>query len=64
MHAGWIFVTHYANNFDTSLRHDVYVTLTPDANYLALNDAGTELTSVTEDIDRLKDLIDMLNCGW
>ncbi|KAL6749264.1 hypothetical protein V8C86DRAFT_2852326 [Haematococcus lacustris] len=57
----WIFVVRYARKFDTSLRHDVYNSLQPQANFLALAAGGANLEAVNEDVLRLKALIDMLN---
>lgn len=57
----WIFKDHYAKTFDISLRHDVYADLSPDANFLALQDEGTNMVGMWEEVHDLKDLIDMLN---
>ena len=54
-------MTKYAKSFDTSLRHEVYASLIPDANFLALSDGGTSMINMANDIYRLKDLIDLLN---
>ena len=52
----------YAKTYDIALRYEVYNSLTPDANYLALADEnGTGMTQAWGDINELRELIDMLN---
>jgi len=57
----WIIVTKYAKTFDIQLRYDVYANLEPDANFLALANAGKGMNDSWSAFSDLRDLIDMLN---
>lgn len=57
----WIYVADYANQYDISLRFDVYASLTPDANYLALNANGQNLEAAWDAFSSMDDLINILN---
>lgn len=57
----WYFVIVHQRTFDLKLRHDVYPTLNPLANFLALADDGKNLIKLRADFWRLEDLIATLD---
>lgn len=57
----WYFVIVHQRDFDLSLRHDVYQTLNPQANYLALANDGNNLDAAWADFDRLQELVGVLD---
>eukprot|EP00798_Chlamydomonas_sp_ICE-L_P006112 gene6112-2716_t len=57
----WVFVYQYAEKFDMNLRYDVFASLIPDANYLALTNNGEGLSQGWLAINNLHSLVDMLN---
>ncbi|GFR50551.1 hypothetical protein Agub_g12825 [Astrephomene gubernaculifera] len=57
----WVFKEHYAKTFDISIRYNVYQSLSPDANFLALQDDGANLIAANTAFSDLRELVDMLN---
>ncbi|GIL44962.1 hypothetical protein Vafri_2402 [Volvox africanus] len=57
----WVFRQQYAKTFEIDIRYDVYESLTPKANYLALNEAGANLINANAAFSDLRELVDMLN---
>lgn len=57
----WYFVVVHQKNFDLELRHDVYQTLRPQANFLALENQGQNLDNLWLDYKTLQDLIATLD---
>ncbi|KAF5834587.1 hypothetical protein DUNSADRAFT_8712 [Dunaliella salina] len=57
----WHFVVAHQRNFDLELRHNVYETLAPQANYLALRDDGTKMVNLWEDFKGLIGVIETLD---
>ncbi|GLI64894.1 hypothetical protein VaNZ11_008286 [Volvox africanus] len=57
----WVFRQKYAKTFEIDIRYDVYESLTPKANYLALNATGANLTNANAAFSDLRELVDMLN---
>ncbi|EFJ46305.1 hypothetical protein VOLCADRAFT_93448 [Volvox carteri f. nagariensis] len=57
----WVFKEEYAKTFNIMLRYDVYNSLSPSANFLALNANGTQLIAANAAFSDLRELVDMLN---
>ncbi|GIL76287.1 hypothetical protein Vretimale_5865 [Volvox reticuliferus] len=57
----WVFRQKYAKTFDIDIRYDVYDSLTPQANYLALSANGANLINANAAFSDLRELVDMLN---
>ncbi|PNH05688.1 hypothetical protein TSOC_008032 [Tetrabaena socialis] len=52
----WVFKSKYAKTFDIAIRYDVYQNLASDANFLALNANGVNLSGVNAAFADLKEL--------
>ncbi|GLC33126.1 hypothetical protein PLESTB_000367500 [Pleodorina starrii] len=57
----WVFKQQYAKTFNILIRYDVYQRLSPDANFLALQDSGANLVAANAAFSDLRELVDMLN---
>ena len=55
------FLCSYANPYSVQLRYDVYANLNAPANYMALSNSGSGMTTMWSDYNSLTALIDMLN---
>uniref|UniRef100_A0A6S8IGD5 Polycystin cation channel PKD1/PKD2 domain-containing protein n=1 Tax=Dunaliella tertiolecta TaxID=3047 RepID=A0A6S8IGD5_DUNTE len=57
----WHFVVGHQRTFDLELRHNVYETLVPQANYLALSGDGSNMVDLWADFTGLIDVIETLD---
>ncbi|MEW5311378.1 MAG: hypothetical protein WDW38_003099 [Sanguina aurantia] len=57
----WVWVRSYAKAFDISIRYDVYLELTPTANFLALSHSGDGMSAANNHTQQLRELVDLLN---
>uniref|UniRef100_A0A7S0YB92 Polycystin cation channel PKD1/PKD2 domain-containing protein n=1 Tax=Polytomella parva TaxID=51329 RepID=A0A7S0YB92_9CHLO len=56
-----MYIRYHANSFTMNVRYDVYSSLNTPANMLALNNGGDQLALVNDHINRVKEIVTLLN---